>query len=132
MPARANPISDAERDLLKVLWEHGSGTLRQISEHLPPKRRRWAYTTVMTLLARLETKGYVVTNRDQSPHVYHAAVSQADVVRRQLADLAADFCDGSRAPLMLALVENGRFTADEIERFRQLIDDLETRKKGRK
>jgi predicted transcriptional regulator len=128
---RASPISDSERELLKILWEQGPGTVRQISQHLPKKRRRWAYTTVMTLLARLEAKGYVTTDRTGSPHVFHAAVSQTDVVRRRLADLAADFCEGSPAPLMLALVETARFSAADIERFRRLIDELEAKKGGK-
>jgi predicted transcriptional regulator len=61
--------------------------------------------------------------------VFSAAVSQTDVVRRRLADLADDFCEGSPAPLMLALVENGRFSPEEIDQFRRLIDELDGKRR---
>jgi predicted transcriptional regulator len=132
MPPRTSPISDSEREVLKVLWEHGPGTVRQIDEQLRKKRRRWAYTTVLTLLVRLEAKGYVTADRATAPHVFRAAVSQQDVVRQRLADLADDFCEGEATPLVLALVENARYSPQEIEHFRRLIDQLDAKKRRAK
>jgi BlaI family transcriptional regulator, penicillinase repressor len=121
---RRAPVSDAERDVLKVLWEHGPGTVRQINQALRKQRRRWAYTTVITLLGRLESKGYVTSDKSGFAHVFAAAVSRDQVVQQRLADLAAEFCEGESAPLVLALVQDARFTDDEIERFQQMIDEL--------
>jgi predicted transcriptional regulator len=128
---RRLPVSDAERDVLKVLWEHGPGTVRQIQQKLGKQRRRWAYTTVITLLGRLETKGYVTSDKTGFAHVFKAAVSRNEVVQERLADLAAEFCEGQSTPLMLALVQDSRFTDADIERFREMIDQLAS-KRGRK
>jgi BlaI family transcriptional regulator, penicillinase repressor len=125
---RSSSISDSEREVLKVLWEHGPSTARRVNELLRGKRR-WAYTTVLTLLCRLEAKGYVSTDRTGAAHIFQAAVSQQDVVRRRLAELAADFCEGDATPLVLALVKGARFSSDEIDQFRRLIDQLEAKKR---
>jgi len=129
---RTFPISDSQREILKVLWEHGPGTVRQIDDQLRKRRRRWAYTTVLTLLVRLEAKGYVAADRASSPHVFRAAVSQHEVVRQRLADLAKDYCEGEATPLVLALVENVRFSPDEIDQFRRLINQLDAKKRPAK
>jgi predicted transcriptional regulator len=125
---RRLPVSDAEREVLKVLWEHGPGTVRQIKQLLRKQRRRWAYTTVITLLGRLEAKGYVTSDKSGFAHVFQAAVSRNEVVQQRLADLAAEFCEGESAPLVLALVQDARFTDDEIETFRKMIDQLASKR----
>jgi predicted transcriptional regulator len=126
------PLSDAERDVLKVLWEHGAGTVREINQVLRRQRRRWAHTTVITLLGRLEAKGYVRSDKSGFAHVFRAEVSRDEVVQQRLADLAAQFCEGDSAPLVLALVQDARFSDEDIEQFRQLIEQLEAkRRRGR-
>jgi predicted transcriptional regulator len=128
MGNRKNSISDTELDVLKVLWDHGPGTVREINARLAQLGRRWAYTTVMTLLYRLEAKGFVASDKVSPAHVFRAAVSRDGLLRRRLKDLADDLCKGTPAPLVLALVENHRFSAQEITQFRQLLDQLETKK----
>jgi BlaI family penicillinase repressor len=120
-------ISQSERDVLKALWEHGPGTVREIGEALRRSGRRWAYTTVMTLLGRLEAKGYVESDKSGFAHVFRAAVSREDVVQERLEALAQEFCDGEPAPLVLALVQGQQFSAEELAEFRRLIRELETR-----
>lgn len=121
------PISEAEREVLKALWELGRATVREIRELVEKQGRKWAHTTINTLLSRLEEKGLV--NRDTSgfAHVFSAAVSREAMVQKRLRSLADNFCDGVSAPLVLALVEGEAFTKHELEEFRQLIDRLEKR-----
>jgi predicted transcriptional regulator len=121
------PISQSEREVLIVLWEQGPGTVREIGQRLRRSGRRWAYTTVMTLLGRLEAKGYVSSDKSGFAHVFSAAVSRDDVVQQRLEALAEEFCDGEPAPLLLALVQGHRFNADELAEFRRLIRDLEAK-----
>jgi predicted transcriptional regulator len=126
-------ISETEQAVLKVLWEISSGTVREVQEVLRGQGRRWAYTTVQTLLNRLQTKGYAASEKGGPAHVYRAAVSREELLRRRLGDLADELCEGTASPLVLALVEGGRLTPVEIEQFRRLLDELETprpRKKG--
>src|SRR5687768_9905800 len=111
------PISQAEREVLVTLWEEGPGTVREIGQRLRRSKRRWAYTTVMTLLGRLEAKGYVASDKSGFAHVFRAAVSREDVVQQRLEALAEEFCDGEPAPLLLALVQGHRFNADELAEF---------------
>ena len=59
----ASSLGDNELDLLKMLWEHGPGTVRTVNEVLQRQGRRWAYTTVLTLLSRLEAKGYATSDK---------------------------------------------------------------------
>lgn len=125
-------MSDAERDVLKTLWEHGPATVREIHQALSRQGRSWAYTTVMTLLQRLEGKGYVACDKSNFAHVFEARVTRDEVVRQQLTNLVSEFCDGEAAPLMLALVSQHRFSQAELEQFRQLIDQLEAKRRRTK
>jgi predicted transcriptional regulator len=127
--ARRASISETELDVLKVLWEQGPGTVRVLHHHLRRQGRRWAYTTVLTLLQRLEAKGYVSSDKSSLAHVFRPAVTREKLLRQRLKDLANQLCEGTATPLVLALVEGQRFTAAEISQFRQLLDQLETKKK---
>jgi BlaI family transcriptional regulator, penicillinase repressor len=131
------PISETEQAVLKVLWDRGPGTVREVLAALVEQGHSWAYTTVQTLLTRLTAKGYVAADRTGPAHVYRAAVSRGELLQQRLTDLADTICEGSASPLMLALVEGSEFTSAEIARFRQLLDKLEAesargRKKGGK
>lgn len=122
-------ISESERDVMKVLWECKLATVREIRERLERVGRRWAHTTINTLLTRLEQKNCVTCDRSGFSHVFTAAVSCGELMQRQLTSLADNFFDGTRVPLMLALVDGQKFSEDEIEQFRDLIDQLETTEK---
>jgi predicted transcriptional regulator len=120
--ASQSGLSDAERAVLRVLWERGPGTVRVIREALGDQGRTWAYTTVATLLQRLQVKQYVTADSSVVPHVYHAAVSREELLVRRLKDTAEEFCDGQVAPLLLSLVQKTRFSTEELDRLRQLLD----------
>jgi predicted transcriptional regulator len=122
--ARRPAISETELEVLKALWEHGPGTVRELDAVLRKQGRRWAYNTVLTLLQRLQDKEYVVSDRSRVAHVFRAAVSREELLQRRLKDLADQLCAGTASPLVLALVEGHSFTAEEIEQFRRLLDQL--------
>jgi BlaI family transcriptional regulator, penicillinase repressor len=116
-------LSASEREVLKVLWDHGSGTTREINEVLEQQGRQWAYTTVATLLQRLSQKKYVAGDPSAVPHVYRALVSRDELLDRRLKDAADEFCDGRAAPLVLALVQGNQFSVEEVSRLRRLLDE---------
>jgi BlaI family penicillinase repressor len=116
-------LSKAEREVLKVLWDFGPGTVRQINEVLERRGRCWAYTTVATLLQRLGVKQYVTGDPSAVPHVYRAVITRDELLDRRLKDAAEELCDGRAAPLVLALVQGNRFSADELARLRRLLDE---------
>jgi predicted transcriptional regulator len=78
---------------------------------------------VGTLLQRLVAKGYVASDPTSVPHVFWASVSREELLGRRLKDAANELCDGRAAPLVLALVQEGRFTPEELERMRQMLDE---------
>ena len=116
-------LSESEREVLRVLWDRGPGTVREINAELTRRGRRWAYTTVATLLQRLSAKHYATSDPSTVPHVFRAAVTRDEILERRLQDAAEELCDGRAAPLVLALVQGGRFSAEELARMRRLLDE---------
>lgn len=123
-------ISDAELEVLRALWNHEPCTVRELMEALTA--HRWAYTTVQTLLQRLETKGYVTADRTGAAHVFRTVVSRDGLLRTGLAELRDRICEGTTAPLILNLVRGHRFTATELATFRKLLDEAERGMRQRK
>jgi predicted transcriptional regulator len=116
-----------EAELAELTAPRGGGpaTVRHANERLAHAGRRWAYTTVLTLLQRLQAKGWAVSEATGPAHVYRAAGTREDWLRVQLQGLADQTCSGDAVPLVLTLVEGGRFTREELAHFRRLIDRLE-------
>jgi predicted transcriptional regulator len=125
-------LSDAEREALNALWDRGPGTVRQLLELIQARGRQWAYSTVATLLRRLELKGYATSESVNGSLVYRPAVSREDLLDRRLKEAAADLCDGAAVPLVLALVQGNRFTTEELDRIRRIIDEAKTKAVRRK
>src|SRR5688572_18024233 len=88
MTPAAQSITDAELDVLKVLWEHGPATVRQVNTQLRRRRKRWAHTTVLTLLYRLRDKGYVSSNKQGAALIFQPTGNREVLLRQQLSDLA--------------------------------------------
>lgn len=131
---QAATVSETELSVLKLLWERPSGTVRELQPLLHEQGRNWAYTTVQTLLNRLEQKGFVACDKRGQAHIYSAIVSRDQLLQKRLHDLADQLCEGTASPLLLALVEGSSFSSEEIDQFRKLLDALEgenARKKGR-
>jgi len=125
-------VSDAELQVLKVLWEQGSGTVREVAAALERQRRHgkpWAYTTILTLLTRLRSKGYVAHDRGNVAHVFRAAVSRQALLGQGLAELADRMCDGTSSPLVHALVESRRLSPEDVAQLRRMLDELERKDK---
>ena len=116
------PPSDGELEVLKALWDGGPATVRGVDDALRGRGRARAYTTVQTLLNRLQAKGHVRSEPQGPALVYRAASTRDDLLRDRLRDLADQLCEGEPTPLVLNLVEGNQFTPAEIARFRALLD----------
>jgi predicted transcriptional regulator len=124
--ARRAPVSDAELEVLKVLWAAGPATVRDVAAVLRKQRRRLAYNTVLTLLSRLRDKGYVAADRRDTAHMFHAVVTREDLLGSTLTAIADRVCDGIASPLVLALVKGQHLSSEEIADLRRMLDDLST------
>ena len=118
------PLGDVELEALKVLWDDGPSPVRRVADRLRERGRSVKYTTAQTHLNRLRAKGYaeVEPGGDGPALVYRATVGRDDLLRDRLRGLADQLCEGTPTPLVLTLVEGHRFTADEVARFRALLD----------
>ncbi len=109
-----------EIEVMDALWALGRASVREIQERLPEKRRP-AYTTVQTIVRRLEEKGAVRQVRKiGNAFIFEPAVSKKAAHRRLVDDLLQVF-GGSARPLMAHLVESGKVSLDDIRELESLL-----------
>ena len=125
------PMSDAERAVLCVLWDRGPKTVREVLDLLTEQGQEWARSTVITLLQRLEKKGYVDSDKSQFAFVFRAIVSREEVMHDRMVELAGELCEGETLPLVLAFAERHRFSDEDLKRFRKMIDELDGKRRKR-
>lgn len=110
---QSGAVTKFEFQLLEKLWELGVASVREIQEALPEEHRP-AYTTVQTMIYRLEEKGAVKrVKKIGNARIFEAVVTRKAVHRRKIGDLLEWF-GGSAAPVMLHLVETGKLTLADI------------------
>ena len=128
MPSSKLPRpTDAELDILNVLWREGPSTVRQVHDEL--KGKDIGYTTVLKLMQIMVEKGLLRRDTSQRSHVYRAAVAR-HVTQRQLAgDLMRRAFSGSAHELVMSALSAKPASADELQQLRELLQQLE-REKG--
>jgi predicted transcriptional regulator len=129
MPKRPPTIPDSELEVIKVLWEKGEGTVREILELLREAGREWSYATVATLLDRLETKGMVTSDRSELAFVYRPAVSAQDVRQKRVSSLVDKLYQGEPGLLVLHLLKSHTLDPRQAKEVRAVLDEM-TKKKG--
>jgi predicted transcriptional regulator len=125
-------VSDTEREVLHVLWDGGPQTVRDVQEGLVARQLNWQRSTVITLLQRLEKKGYVDSDRSSHAYVFSAAVTRDELVHQRLQEVADELCAGAAAPLLLAFAQHQSFSASELAELKCLIDELSTHQSNNK
>lgn len=125
-------VSDSEREILLVLWERGPLTVREVQEGLAERGFEWQRSTVITLVQRLEKKGYVHSDRSSHAFVFSASVTRADLVNQRLREVADEYCEGASGPLLLAFAQQQNLSQEDIAELRKLIDDLDSRQNSKK
>src|SRR5215468_4861387 len=123
MPEPPRP-TDAELDILAVLWDRGASTVRDVHERLV-KRRPTQYTTVLKLMQIMAEKGLVRRNEDQRAHVYEAAKPREWTQRQLAGDLLQRAFAGSARGLMLGALAAKKATKAELAELRRLLDEYE-------
>jgi len=124
MAAKLPRPTDAELEILTVLWSRGPGTVREIHEVLA-KRKPAQYTTVLKLLQIMAEKGLVRRDEKQRAHIYEAA-SPRERIQQQLAgDLLERAFNGSAANLMQGALSARKASKAELAEMRKLLDQYE-------
>jgi predicted transcriptional regulator len=123
VPRSPKPTA-AELEILRVLWRRGPSTVNQVQPELQ-RGDRVAYTTVLKLLQIMFEKGLVRRDESTRPHVFRAAVAEAQVKRRFVADLVEQVFEGSATSLAMQALSARRATPEELRQLRKLLDDIE-------
>ena len=122
MAVSKSVITDAELDVLKVLWGASPLTARDITEQLYESVNSSSMGTVQKLIARLEKKDLVHRDRSASVHRFSSAVSREDVAGMQIEEFANKLSEGSLSPFVMHLVESKRLSKKEKDEIRRLFE----------
>jgi len=122
-------LTRLELQIMEALWVHGASSVREIQEQFPEKDRP-AYTTVQTMVYRLEGKKAIRrTKKIGNAHIFEALVSRNAAQRRLIDDLLS-FFGGRTQPLVAHLIESGKLTLDDVEEARQELRKLARKDKA--
>jgi|MudIll2142460700_1097286.scaffolds.fasta_scaffold43348_2 BlaI family penicillinase repressor len=124
-------LSEAEWQVMKALWSCQPATVRDLIEHLPPGTN-WAYTTVKTMLTRLEAKRAVSERKHKNVSVYEALVSPESARGSAWSHFLNQAFDGAMEPLLHFLVRERKLTRKQRRQLAQLLEEEERKEKEAK
>lgn len=119
-------LTDREAEYLDVLWELGPSTVTEVRERLDGDP---AYTTVLTILRKMESKGYVEAQKQGRAHRYSALIERDTARRSALRELSAKLFKGSAELLMAHLVSDNSLSDEQIKRIRAMLDEQKNKNK---
>ncbi len=122
---KVKPASNAELQVLDQLWEESPQTIRELSIAVYGDSETSHYSTVQTLLDRLERKGWVTRDRSVFRHTFSPAKERADLVGQQIQQVANSVCNGSVAALLGLYAKSNPLSASERKELRKLIEEGE-------
>ena len=115
-------LTTQELAIMKVVWRLGHATVRDVY-HALLENRHIAYTTVMTMMNVLETKGYLKKEKHERAYRYRPTRPQRTVISSMVREFVNRVFDGAPRPLLLHLVKDNRLTSKEREDLSKLIDE---------
>lgn len=122
--AEARLLTDAELELMNILWKHGEGSVTEVMSHLPPEREL-AYTSVSTILRILEQKGVVEAQKVGRGHVYSPRVTKEDYEVRALDHVVDNVFGGIPMALARQLLQSSELGQEDLAELKALIQRLE-------
>ena len=120
MRRKSPTLTEQELEIMKVVWEFGTATVRDVYETLLA-RRRIAYTTVMTMMKIMEGKKYLKRRLDGRAYVYEATRPRKQMIREMVSEFINRVFNGSAAPLLAHLVEERRLSESELKQIARMI-----------
>src|SRR3954449_11730577 len=119
MRKRSLTLTEQELEIMKIVWERDSVTVRDVYEALL-ERRKVAYTTVMTMMKILEQKQYLKKSQADRAYVYRPAQPKRQVIGDMVRDFVNRVFNGSAEPLLVHLVEEHDLSADELDEIARI------------
>jgi predicted transcriptional regulator len=123
--------TDGELAILRILWERGPSTVRQVHEQLA-RDRQAAYTTALKLLQIMTEKGLVERDERERTHIYTATLSEGQTQRQLVRDLLDRAFGGSAGKLVMQALATKRASADELREIRKVIDGAKSEREARR
>ena len=122
-------LPDAELEVMKALWQAGEPLTRpELEARLA--QHHWASTTLLALLARLETKGYVAREKQGRGYLYRAALSRRDYLPVESRSALARLFEGSAKNLVAAMAESDALTDRDIDELEEYLAELKSGRGG--
>jgi BlaI family penicillinase repressor len=113
-------LTEQELEIMKEVWKLETATVRNVYEALL-ERRRIAYTTVMTMMNILETKGHLKKRYEDRAYIYQPSQPQKQVIRSMVTEFVNRVFNGSAEPLLAHLVEDRHLTENDLDEIRRTI-----------
>ena len=123
-PPDQSPLSDAQREIMEIIWDRGEATVSEVREVIL-RNRDIARNTVQTVMVRLEEKGWLKHRTSGRTFVYAANIPRRSSLGAKVSQMVDRMFAGSADELMTALLEYRGLSADEADRIRAMIDDAE-------
>lgn len=109
-----------EMQIMNVVWDKGQATVHDVKDVIS-RGRKPAYSTILTMMRKLEAKGYLSHDVDDRTYVYSATISRQAVRQGVIGDLLDRLFEGSPSLLLNSLVEQNRISEEELREIRKLI-----------
>lgn len=119
--------TDAELEVLNVLWTHGPSSVRFVNEELS-KNRDVVYTTTLKMMQVMTDKGLLRRNTESRTHVYEAAVSEAKIQSSLIDKLVTTAFNGSSLQLVVKALGHKKTSKQDLAEIKKIIQELENKK----
>lgn len=120
--------TESELEILRVLWEKGPSTVREVHEVLGQSKDA-GYTTTLKLMQIMHEKGLLERDTSSKTHIYASAVSQENTQRQLLDKMIDTVFNGSASQLVLRALGNHKSSKEELEKIKQYLDEIEKQQK---
>ena len=122
MRPKSRILTEQELEIMKVVWELQTATVRDVYEELL-KRRKIAYTTVMTMMNILEEKKYLKKQAKDRAYVYQATRPRSEVIKGMVREFVDRVFNGSAEPLLVQLVKDRHLSPQDLEKIARAIKE---------
>jgi BlaI family transcriptional regulator, penicillinase repressor len=120
MRPKSSTLTEQELEIMKIVWVREQATVRDVYEELL-KRRKIAYTTVMTMMKILEQKKYLKKSQEDRAYLYRPARPRQQVIGGMVREFLNRVFNGAAEPLLMHLVEDEKLTEKELEEVSRMI-----------
>jgi predicted transcriptional regulator len=117
-------ITDAELQVLKILWDEGPSTVKDVHNKLE-KKKPTGYTTTLKIMQIMAQKALLSVDKSQRQHIYHSNIARGKVQRKRLNQLIESTFGGSASSLMMQLLKREETTQDDLDAIKAYINKLD-------